>query len=446
MVAILVYLTSVHFIENTTHRVFMRGVFPQDTVIVIYSIAPLGAERKVGRIVVKGSTREQESRSPFLTAPIGRLKLVARVKKADSSDLADININRIGITMPYGIDQYYTGSRVNESFESNEYLANTRQLYRFNSDRRIELVTPNRIGSGNLTLRLFLTVLFFCGFFILFKHLNIQNIPAVRDMSFATNTTKGKEYDAINGVRGLAALLVLFSHTAPGFSAVQMGLALLFVLSGFLLSKPFVVQPNSIFNRERVEIYLLKRLKRILPMYYTFIVLNFVLVLQLDDAIRHFLFVQGDGHLWPMTQIFAFYMLLPLVLLITSACYRVHRLLPLVLLSVVFFGWIHYLLEWTPFFNGRFYNQFFFYAFITGVFGAYLQYDWVQKSNFYIWSRQSHEEGAPGGRRRLFLGLLATLVTVLTIAWSAPFRLEGEINFWISQFYIKCVLVSKVYC
>ncbi len=135
-----------------------------------------------------------------------------------------------------------------------------------------------------------------------------------------------------------------------------------------------------------------------------------------------------------MTQIFAFYMLLPFVLLITSACYRVHRLLPLIVLAAVFFTWINYLLDWTPFFNGRFYNEFYFYAFVTGVFGAYLQYDWIERSTFFKWTRQTDlQRGAPVWALQAF-ALTAAVVTVLAILWSAPYKLTGVINFWMSQF------------
>ena len=442
LLAILVALgagTAVnHFVENTAQRVVLRGTFEQDLTATLSSISPLGAEHYLGKIKIKGKPGEQKARSPFLTSPVHRLKMSFAARKSNNppGESKAFNINRIHVQMPYSLDYYYTGSVVNEFFSSQEYIANTRQLYALNENGVAVLTSTGQIGQPNWGLRLFIGILFFSGFLILFRSIQWSDIPAFKDLTLGHRISSQAEFDAINGVRGLAALLVLFSHTAPGFAAVQMGLALLFVISGFLLAKPFVVNPNAIFSLQKVELYLLKRLKRILPMYYTFVFLSFGLTLEIDAFIRHILFVQGDGHLWPMTQIFAFYMILPLVLLVTCASYRIHRIAPIVLLLASIFTWLNLLIDWKPFFNGRFYNEFFFYAFLIGILGSYIQYDWLARNN--------NQAKKPTNRAAHTVALVALIFTTLTILWSAPMRPTGLLNFYISQFYVKCFLALGI--
>ena len=233
----------------------------------------------------------------------------------------------------------------------------------------------------------------------------------------------------------MAALLVLLSHTAPGFEALQMGLAFLFVLSGFLLSKPYVLDSQKIFSWSNVEHYISKRLRRILPMYYLYIFLIYVMTFQFDTAIRHFFFEQSAGHLWPMTQIFAFYMMLPIILIISSASYRLHRVLPIVLLGAASYASVTLMAGWKPFYNGDYSHEFFLYAFLIGILISYVQYDLIGKPAVKPWGQRWSRE---------ILGVIAALITFYIIAWSAPMKPSAEIFRWVSQFWLKCIVSALI--
>ncbi|HBT96668.1 MAG TPA: hypothetical protein DEB25_03010 [Desulfobulbaceae bacterium] len=120
---------------------------------------------------------------------------------------------------------------------------------------------------------------------------------------------------ALDGVRGLAALAVLAQHTGvlPGIGSF--GVYLFFALSGFLLARPFCRQPERAADSAYMRRYILRRLKRILPMYYLFITVTVLLHGNYGAALRHYLFLQGDGHLWTLPQEMFFYAILPLVVL-----------------------------------------------------------------------------------------------------------------------------------
>jgi len=148
----------------------------------------------------------------------------------------------------------------------------------------------------------------------------------------------------LDGVRGLAALAVLAEHTGvlPGIGAF--GVYLFFALSGFLLARPFARQPERAGDFAYMRLYIMRRLKRILPMYYLFITVT-VLLSQIkpEAAIRHYLFLQGDSHLWTLPQEMFFYAILPLVVLGMLALKKLPRIVTaLFLLALVFAAASHW--------------------------------------------------------------------------------------------------------
>lgn len=130
--------------------------------------------------------------------------------------------------------------------------------------------------------------------------------------------SSGINYDALDGLRGLAAILVLGDHSgSPLFKGLgAIGVLIFFSLSGFLLSIPFVKDPSRITSFKFITEYFKRRLKRILPMFYFFIIINYLFRGRYDSFIRHLFFLQGDGFLWTIPQEIYFYMILPVVLLI----------------------------------------------------------------------------------------------------------------------------------
>jgi len=254
-------------------------------------------------------------------------------------------------------------------------------------------------------------------------------------MGIGSDKKPSAQVNAINGVRGLSALLVLFSHTAPGFASIKMGLALLFVMSGFLLTKPFVLASSKIFSIKTLHMYIVKRSKRILPMYYFTIFIVYLVDFEFDVAIRHFLFLEAREHLWAIPQILAFYMLLPLIIIFTSLCHKIHRIVPVLFLTTLILIWRHYALFPNLFYNGSYHTPFLLDSFLIGVTISYIQYGIIQQSE-----RAQHILST----RTFSLSLIALLFTFFSIAWSAPLQPPAWIAPYIDRFDFKCLLSAVI--
>ena len=128
----------------------------------------------------------------------------------------------------------------------------------------------------------------------------------------------------LDALRVLAAALVVFAHTrnelgwatlplpVGGWNAGEPGVAIFFVLSGYLLWRPFVAGSP---DRGR---YLINRLARILPAYW---LACLVLVPVIGgDLARYLTFTQGDlnavGVSWTLQAEMAFYIVLPFLALV----------------------------------------------------------------------------------------------------------------------------------
>lgn len=133
--------------------------------------------------------------------------------------------------------------------------------------------------------------------------------------------------DAITGLRGFAALLVLYAHLAercwlipnPHFLG-EAGVAIFFSLSGFLLSYLYLEQR---FSRHNVASYLTARVARIAPAYLFVVLASFAIYRLVDPAfvyaissenlVRHLLFSGNVSIFWsiaPEVQFYALFILL----------------------------------------------------------------------------------------------------------------------------------------
>lgn len=145
-------------------------------------------------------------------------------------------------------------------------------------------------------------------------------------------------YNSLDGLRGLAFLLVLFSHASnnglllfDGFSisgtgSGKIGVFLFFVLSAFLLTDQILKRYNkeSIFSREHIMRYAKRRFLRIYPLYTFFILVLLISATVLSKPafdefndfdilkfVKHIFLIESDGHLWTITTEFKFYIVLP---------------------------------------------------------------------------------------------------------------------------------------
>jgi peptidoglycan/LPS O-acetylase OafA/YrhL len=142
--------------------------------------------------------------------------------------------------------------------------------------------------------------------------------------------SSGRNFQALDGLRGIAALMVVGDHCYGRFKGLgASGVWIFLVLSGFLLARPFISRPGLVTSGTHMMTFYAHRLRRILPMYYTYIVAVFLLTGHFDVAVRHFLFLEGSGHLWVIPQEIMFYLLAPLVFFIAGVVLRGNRLLGL---------------------------------------------------------------------------------------------------------------------
>jgi peptidoglycan/LPS O-acetylase OafA/YrhL len=139
---------------------------------------------------------------------------------------------------------------------------------------------------------------------------------------------------ALDGMRGLAVLLVFMSHASGRNMSVapwanfhgigHIGVYLFFVLSGFLLT-------NNLLRGQKTLQFFSRRFFRIAPLYF-FILLcvtlyqaagNYnsrYLFINTDSfgILLHFLFLKGDGIFWSICAEYSFYLLLPVLLFLIN--------------------------------------------------------------------------------------------------------------------------------
>jgi peptidoglycan/LPS O-acetylase OafA/YrhL len=183
-------------------------------------------------------------------------------------------------------------------------------------------------------------------------------------------------FPALDGVRALAVMAVVATHaaywtyrygrgTGAGMLArLDCGVALFFVLSGFLLSRPWLVAAATGTRGPAIRVYLWRRALRILPVYWVAVVLAFFVLhdnksVTSDDWLRHAGFLQiyrfgwmraGLTQTWSLCTEIAFYALLPILAVAAAIWARRSGWHPLGLLAgcgvgvavtIGWYVWIH---------------------------------------------------------------------------------------------------------
>jgi len=142
--------------------------------------------------------------------------------------------------------------------------------------------------------------------------------------TFNKKSSSGVNYEALDGLRGLAAIFVLAGHAGllgcRGLGTV--GVTVFFVLSGFLLAMPYARESSSIMSGAHIKSFFLRRAKRIVPMFYFYIAVAYLFHDRLGDFVRSAMFLQGNHILWTVLQEVHFYLLLPFLLLVTHIIFR----------------------------------------------------------------------------------------------------------------------------
>lgn len=441
LVSLAVFLGSSSYFSNSliesAHQLIFQGFFPLDSRITVFSENSAGERDVVGVIEVQGKAPHVDQR--FIVnlegKPIDKLGFEVSAQKLTGPN-DSIHLHFIKIVNSFTEDLFLSHTEIRRFFLSDQFAGDEINRLDFSTiDGKISMVSRELSNPPNTVftevLPLFLAVVAF----LLLVKARVSKLSAIQDMAAGRLMTQPAQFDAINGIRGLSALLVLFSHTAPGFASIKMGLALLFVMSGFLLTKPFVLASDRIFCAHTIHAFVVKRAKRILPMYYFTVFVVYLVGFEFDTAARHFLFIEARGHLWAIPQILAFYLLLPGILLITSLIHKFHRTASVAFLVTLILIWKHYGLFPNLFYNGSYHTPFMLDAFLLGVTASYVQYGLIHPSK-----RVQSILAA----RSAWVSITALIFTILCLAWSAPVDPPAAIAHLMDRFDVKCLLAAII--
>ncbi|MGI9537627.1 MAG: acyltransferase family protein [Desulfocapsaceae bacterium] len=396
-------------------KVLIDAEFDHDDVIAIYYSSGID---------FKGFKEQKSKRSREFTAgqrsvqPVKLDDHVARRLRLDpGSESGDVKIYSIVLTSYYGKDIEFDHTEIYNSFAPGANI----DAYTLADDHvsisatsgdphlvlKDDLILPNFfIGT---VLPLILAILFY----VFLATQTLRTFPAFTDIN-NKKPSSGVNFGALDGIRGLAALLVLGQHSGVLRGSGIFGVWLFFCLSGFLLTSPFIRQPDRALSPAYLGRYITRRIKRIVPMYYVMITVTILFLGKFDVAIRHYLFLQADGHYWTVAQEMFFYLLLPLVMIANVPLAR-KRLWP----SIIFIGLLAFVanrfitIDVIPLYGNNVTMRPMLGIFLTGICMAY-GYHWLQDSWSELLSR-------PAVRRILSgCGLLLLVICLLISAHLVP--------------------------
>lgn len=167
----------------------------------------------------------------------------------------------------------------------------------------------------------------------------------------ASNVQEDQHINALDGLRGLAALTVMVSHftnktgflgDALGWGAGKVGVMVFFSLSGFLMAHLYLSSPPTGRN---VADFLVRRFARVIPLYIAVIVVAFFFWVLLEfppmgydvnreNLLPRLLLLNAEGIVWTVQVEVQFYLLFPIIWLISS-WFGVHVAWPLSILLVL---------------------------------------------------------------------------------------------------------------
>ena len=258
-------------------------------------------------------------------------------------------------------------------------------------------------------------------------------MPGRLESFFLRKTSTARlQLDALDGLRGVAVLIVVLSHLnnaklflVPGVDfrgTGKYGVFLFFVLSAFLLTRPLLGAVFPLADARGWARYALRRGLRVLPLYWLVLAVNWAVTqwaptpampsLSTEEFIRHLLFQEGKGVYWTIPVECSYYLVLPFVALV----YRALHLDPLrvSLATAAAIGASLWL--WPPSEAPRDTLQLGFYLpiFLLGSYAAFLD-------------RTLLAEPVTSGRQRLVrFGALGALVAVALLSPAGGSALLGE--------------------
>lgn len=168
---------------------------------------------------------------------------------------------------------------------------------------------------------------------------------------------KSEFYTKLEGLRGIAVLLVLISHWLvmiyfPKFLFLDLGfwgVNLFFVLSGFLITEILLKNiSNNESRRSIIKRFYFRRMIRIFPIYYLVVLLLAFFKIENTESLLPWtlsystnLFGKGSYifmHIWSLCVEEQFYLFWPFLLLMIPSTRHLHLMVGLIFLSVLFRG------------------------------------------------------------------------------------------------------------
>ena len=325
----LIFFLTIKFIVSIVVMSSFSGLFVSleidqtDRFVAYYSVGPQAAYSEKRIVASSEIPAGKRTEAGF---PLNG-KIARKLRIDPGSQTNRVKLYGIRLESNYGSPIILDATQIYRHFEANEDIADytlAGDTLSFNiagSDPQL-LIKDELVLDSGFFQWIFPAILTFVAFLLL-RSFRWREFPAFADLKRDLTTTH-INYGALDGIRGIAVLLVLADHSLPAFiGSGTAGVWIFFVLSGFLLTIPFVAQPERAVSPQYMGEYLLRRLKRIIPMYYVYVFIVFFLYGNFSSgAIRHFLFLQGDGHLWTIQQEMLFYLALPLIVVINHLVFR----------------------------------------------------------------------------------------------------------------------------
>jgi peptidoglycan/LPS O-acetylase OafA/YrhL len=161
-------------------------------------------------------------------------------------------------------------------------------------------------------------------------------------------SAKGDSLYPLDGIRGLAVVIVMASHAnAVGMGGQgSLGVLLFFTLSGFVLMLPFAEHPERIFQWSTVWRFFANRALRILPIFAVAVLyIRWLIGENWEWATTNLTFAGGWTHLWSVAEEVRFYLLFPFVVaLLALLPSRLPRIAALVAMILIAWRFQHFVL------------------------------------------------------------------------------------------------------
>ncbi len=152
--------------------------------------------------------------------------------------------------------------------------------------------------------------------------------PPERAASVRGHEKRREFVAALHGLRGLAVLYVVFSHIGnngarlfpvPHNGIGKVGVWIFFGLSAFLLTTGLRAELSRLPRSTAIARYAVHRVFRIYPLYLVILAIHWVIG-DMDGAalLRHVALVEGDRELWAIPVEFQYYLVVPLIAVLSG--------------------------------------------------------------------------------------------------------------------------------